>query len=1411
MSYGSWSGGIYTIELDEKTGLRDYSVQYANTGEGTKDVTSDAYFGKKIAGGYYVSGEGSYIEKIGSYYFLFMSYGFYSPEGGYNMRVFRSANPDGPYVDTNNVSAIFTAGVQNYDGVNDNRGMKLMGNYKWSTMAKGEIAQGHNSAFVDSDGKAYVVYHTKFDDGTAGHELRVHQLYLNEDGWIVAAPYEYAGETISSNGYAANEIVGSYEMIIHKYKVDYANLETVKPVNVKLEADGTVTGDYEGTWTMTSGSAYATIVLNGKTYKGVFAKQTIDGTNVETMCFTVVGSDGLSIWGSKYISDKAAVACNAGQVTVPTGAYASFTLPTTGSYKTKYKWTSSNEAVLKSDGTVTTPAQDTVVTLTMMLYKGDYYYTKDYKVTVFADRSSNEEAYLIGSYFTDAPVDLSTKMDGSLSVRSPFSTKTNAGINISNGVSIQFDVKRTGDVHMLGTILSFLGDSGKLYFTPGSYLGYNAAGKYFDANMKGFKLVQDYLGDSAHVEISITPKGFSVLVNDVEVYNQDIVKTENGGGTIVSYADVLSWLNGSADKLTFGAGSWWSEVGSDEANCTISNVKCYVMPAGSSTSDSIYEMDYTNVTDASTKWTTAGTGNVSIQNDTTHGNYAQFTSSQAAGAISQLPVYARVSGRYVVESDVELNANQGVGAELAILGSDKAYTKDSQDYGVASGYILKLTKTASAQGTNTWSLNGKEAVTLPNTWVHVKVAVNATNSLAVVTISDSSKVYYDGVVAINGKGIINGFYLRSMGSSDILAIDNLKLTNAGTHFNVSEAKLSEDSITYYDNPFYGKNLDKLNISYTINWDAEAAKNGWDGLFAFFNSQNQGRVSFQSLPYLCLNGGGKWLDVNNPSLAGIQNIAAGLEKGKDYTFQYSITKDSIEIRVDGKVLTLVKNGEATMADVLNYISVCDKITIGVGKAVSAYWYTEKCTLKNLEISDHDCKEYPAQIVREASCMTDGIKAIKVNSCGNSTVEALPAIGHHSFGDWVVVKEPTLTEEGRKERVCSVCKEVEAQVIPKLTAPATDDGKDGTKNDTGNTSNHNTDNDASKTVKETIQVTTADSTMAADVIVTKDSKGNVIDAYVVLHVEDAQVKNSKAEITVDEDLIEAILKKSPNLDRIEIVIEKEIVDLAGKESNAKSGITIKVSIANDIELKAKQIILSGEALDAAKNAGTKLAVQVADGDKPAYIVTVPQAVLEARSAKFRDVDITLDASRKSTRTAYVSIGEEGSFPMAVNVSILLNNLLSTKTSEMVYIYKVNGKTGQFEEVPNNEKVVSKAGYISMSTLSGGEYVFSTTKRTNVTRLVDRVTVSAANSSISKGGTISLRAVLPNELALVSNFTSSDPYGKEETKVTYSVSDSSIATISASGRLVAKKAGKVKVKVMVLLENGESRVIEKMITVK
>lgn len=330
MVYGSWSAGIFMLKLDKETGLRDYDVTY----ETERDV-SDAYFGTKIAGGYYNSGEGPYILHTNGYYYLFVSYAALEATGGYQMRVYRSENIDGPYVDQNGVSAICT---KEADMKKTNYGVKLFGSYDMSGITQVQVAQGHNSAFVDDDGKIYVVYHTRFQSelgNNEGHQVRVHQLFVNEDGWLVAAPYEYSGETLSEDGYTAEEVSGTYDFIYHEptqYYTVAAGLQmgivgseetTTQELTVQKETvvakrkavikavvtyshegsakvvvneDGTVSGDYAGTWKFTEG-ANVEMVLNGVTYKGVFLEQQDESIDREMrMTFTLLG-DNVTVWG----------------------------------------------------------------------------------------------------------------------------------------------------------------------------------------------------------------------------------------------------------------------------------------------------------------------------------------------------------------------------------------------------------------------------------------------------------------------------------------------------------------------------------------------------------------------------------------------------------------------------------------------------------------------------------------------------------------------------------------------------------------------------------------------------------------------------------------------------------------------------------------------------------------------------------------------------------------------------------------------------------------------------------------------------------------------------------------------------------------------------------------------------------
>ncbi len=288
MCYGSWSGGIFTLEIDPATG-RCIHPKSGTTSDGR---IIDSYFGTKISGGCFKSGEGPFMEynPETGYYYLWVTYGGLTAQGGYNMRVFRSTNPDGPFYDAAGNPAV-VGGNTNIDTI----GLKVMGNYQFSCLDTAYMACGHNSVLRDDDGRWYLFYHARFNWGNEFHEVRVHEMQFSEDGWPVVAPFEYSGDVPSEYGYNPEDIVGAYEFINHGTDTS-ATIHAYEKIN--LNADGTISGAQSGSWSQAEDSAYATITIGGQTYHGHFlAAQDEKGKRV--MSFTAVGNNNQTVWGAK--------------------------------------------------------------------------------------------------------------------------------------------------------------------------------------------------------------------------------------------------------------------------------------------------------------------------------------------------------------------------------------------------------------------------------------------------------------------------------------------------------------------------------------------------------------------------------------------------------------------------------------------------------------------------------------------------------------------------------------------------------------------------------------------------------------------------------------------------------------------------------------------------------------------------------------------------------------------------------------------------------------------------------------------------------------------------------------------------------------------------------------------------------
>ena len=287
MVYGSWSGGIWLLELDPATGLPIHP-------ETNDEENIDAYFGQYLLGGLHNACEGPYImyDAATEYYYLFVSYGVLNREGGYQVRLFRSREVTGPYVDTEGQTLGYVKDPENY-------GLKMMGNYDFPSLDTAYMALGHNSAFRDEDGRYYILYHQRMDNGTDDYELRVHQMFLNEEGWFVTAPFAAMGEKLREKGYRSlRKLAGTYYTVEHGRDI---SSEIHEAEAWKFLPDGTVeTADgREGTWNIIKNTCYITMTLQDHIYKGVIIEMQDEAGN-DVRCFTMAGDNNETIWAVFY-------------------------------------------------------------------------------------------------------------------------------------------------------------------------------------------------------------------------------------------------------------------------------------------------------------------------------------------------------------------------------------------------------------------------------------------------------------------------------------------------------------------------------------------------------------------------------------------------------------------------------------------------------------------------------------------------------------------------------------------------------------------------------------------------------------------------------------------------------------------------------------------------------------------------------------------------------------------------------------------------------------------------------------------------------------------------------------------------------------------------------------------------------
>lgn len=391
MSYGSWFGGIYVVAIDETTGLPE---------EGALPGKRVCYRNINHAA---IEGSNIIYNPDTGYYYLNVSYD--DMDSTYNVRIGRSRNPQGPYLDYNGQDL-------NNTTINSSEswkvGTKITTPYYFEHDT-GWYSTGHSSFIYNSDTNEYFIStNARASDIGGGTKLNVRKIFWTEDGWPTVMPEQYTSETEQTVPTAL--IPGVYQIIpILRESLPETTAECQRGNEViVLNDDNTVTGYFTGYWAQTDEHTIK-MLLNGVEYTLTVAAVWDWELGKPTLAFTGLSKAGdvnddyagIQLWG-KQVDPTPLVQGSYDNLTLQSSTRLDLALPTPYYTGVNITWQSQNKEILNDDGTLNhRPAEDTYVLMVATLSLGEATMTKAFPVLVYADTVEEQSDPIAQYSFND--------------------------------------------------------------------------------------------------------------------------------------------------------------------------------------------------------------------------------------------------------------------------------------------------------------------------------------------------------------------------------------------------------------------------------------------------------------------------------------------------------------------------------------------------------------------------------------------------------------------------------------------------------------------------------------------------------------------------------------------------------------------------------------------------------------------------------------------------------------------------------------------------------------------------------------------------------------------------------------------------------------------------------------------------
>jgi arabinan endo-1,5-alpha-L-arabinosidase len=284
-AWGSWTKGIYMLELDPSTGLKKAGT--AETKIACNRVSSSSMEGPEII-----------YNPILDKYYLFVAEGDLGTV--YQTRVARSDNPNGPYVDIYGNSVVYSTKKDIYPLLS--YAYKFNNHPGWQGVA--------HCSVINDNGQFYMLNQGRPSSIPEMMDMHVKKIYWTENGWPVISPERYANKGVMPT-ITADQLAGTWEeILLDEYKSNGVSVDVptsgtavstyqCKSTTYTFNPSGSITPT--GTWSYNDTTQRMTIIKGGYTYK-VNVDWEWDWENgCTTLIYTGLRTDGRTYWGKKSL------------------------------------------------------------------------------------------------------------------------------------------------------------------------------------------------------------------------------------------------------------------------------------------------------------------------------------------------------------------------------------------------------------------------------------------------------------------------------------------------------------------------------------------------------------------------------------------------------------------------------------------------------------------------------------------------------------------------------------------------------------------------------------------------------------------------------------------------------------------------------------------------------------------------------------------------------------------------------------------------------------------------------------------------------------------------------------------------------------------------------------------------------